>query len=127
MKEITLSTINQFTKLEIIAFVREKLLTQNARSISSEGMCRYRGENGLKCAVGHCITDDEYDEKMELTTINSVCFDKFNITRGRRALLNALQNIHDTNNPAIWRDLFEELEMDVREWEQKQAKREKQS
>jgi len=127
MKDITLSTINEFSRLEIVLFVKEKLLAQNARSVSFDGRCRYRGENGLKCAVGHCITDDEYDEKMELTTINSVFFNKFNIARGRRALLNALQDIHDIHNPAIWRDLFEELEMNVREWEQKQAKMEKQS
>ena len=28
-------------------------------------LCAYRGANGLKCAVGHCIPDDVYEPDME--------------------------------------------------------------
>ena len=122
MKDITLSTINQFTKLEIIAFVREKLLAQNMQSIKYSGTrCMYRGENGLKCAVGHCITDDEYDEKMELNTINSSCFDKFEISRDRRGLLTRLQDIHDTRDPGHWIKDFAVVEADY-VWMEKNEK-----
>ena len=29
------------------------------------GVCRYRGRNGLKCAIGHLITDSKYSAKLE--------------------------------------------------------------
>lgn len=37
---------------------------QGKPSIGPNG-CRYRGIGGLKCAVGHHITDDEYSPEME--------------------------------------------------------------
>lgn len=27
--------------------------------------CAYRGESGAKCAVGHCISDEDYSSEME--------------------------------------------------------------
>lgn len=27
--------------------------------------CRYRGDNGCKCAIGHCIPDDKYNIAIE--------------------------------------------------------------
>ena len=27
--------------------------------------CLYRGPNGLKCAIGHCIPDERYDREMD--------------------------------------------------------------
>lgn len=29
------------------------------------GVCRYRTNHGLKCAVGHCIPDELYEESFE--------------------------------------------------------------
>lgn len=37
------------------------VIRQGRRSVAENGKCLYRGPNGLKCAVGHCISDDEYD------------------------------------------------------------------
>ena len=34
-------------------------------SFSGGGPCLYRGPNGLKCAIGHCIPDDRYNPKIE--------------------------------------------------------------
>jgi len=111
VKDITLSTINQFTKLEIIAFVREKLLAQNVRSVSDDDdMCMYRGPKGRKCAIGHLISDDEYDEKMESSSVNWYHFRRFEISPDRRALLAQLQDIHDTHSPENWAEYFAELE-----------------
>lgn len=31
----------------------------------TQGACAYRGENGRKCAIGHCIDDDELAERMD--------------------------------------------------------------
>lgn len=30
--------------------------------------CRYRGDNGLKCTLGHAIDDEEYQPSMEGAT-----------------------------------------------------------
>lgn len=35
------------------------------RSVTAGGICKYHGEGGLKCAVGHCIPDELYSNKME--------------------------------------------------------------
>ena len=32
---------------------------------SKQNLCRYRGENDTKCAAGHLIPDELYDENME--------------------------------------------------------------
>lgn len=29
------------------------------------GICRYRTSHGLKCAIGHCIPDELYEERFE--------------------------------------------------------------
>ena len=29
------------------------------QSVNALGECKYRGDNGLKCAIGHCLTDEE--------------------------------------------------------------------
>lgn len=58
--------------------------------------CMYRGENGLKCAIGHCIPDEEYREEFE-------CIDGiFAIMNGVSSLkgmtlhfLKHLQDCHD--------------------------------
>ena len=33
--------------------------------MDSNGGCLYRGPDGLKCAVGHLLTDEEHNEDME--------------------------------------------------------------
>lgn len=46
--------MKDFTKLtDQVAFnmMREHLLKQNAKSIGDDENCRYRSEDGLKCAV----------------------------------------------------------------------------
>lgn len=32
--------------------------------------CAYRGDNGLKCAIGHCIPDERYKPELEGDTPN---------------------------------------------------------
>lgn len=48
------------TNEEIFEKVRTHLLTQNAKSMI-DGICLYRGPNGLKCAVGCLIEDEHFD------------------------------------------------------------------
>ncbi len=46
----------------------------NEKSVSETGVCRYRGSNGSKCAIGCLIPDDKYSKDIEgvsvLTLVN---------------------------------------------------------
>jgi hypothetical protein len=58
------------TLQEVFDHGAKHLLTQNAKSLKTLGprkgpSCMYRGPNGLKCAVGCFIPDEEYDPKIE--------------------------------------------------------------
>lgn len=44
---------------EMLNQVREGVIKQGEPSILGD-TCRYRGPNGLKCAVGHIIPDEIY-------------------------------------------------------------------
>lgn len=41
------------------------VIKQGSKSFTSKG-CKYRGPNGLKCAVGHLIPDYMYEKGMEM-------------------------------------------------------------
>ena len=63
---ITLKTLPQATAQEVFDQVVTHLLTQMKQSKSSpNGICAYRGKNGLKCAAGCLIADDEYTPEMD--------------------------------------------------------------
>lgn len=53
---------------EVFNTVYTKLRAQGKRSIVLEGAhqrCRYRGEGGTRCAIGHLIPDELYSEELE--------------------------------------------------------------
>jgi len=35
------------------------------QSTTNSGDCAYRGDKGLRCAIGYCIPDEEYDPSIE--------------------------------------------------------------
>ena len=55
------------TKQEIFDAVCKGLAAQGfQRSVSRAfAVCRYRGEGGRKCAIGHLIPDDKYSIELE--------------------------------------------------------------
>ena len=87
------------THQEIFDFVWTKLYEQGEQSIERCD-CRYRTTGGLKCAVGHLIPDDLYEENMEGRTVRvisehySLPSDVFN--RYNEGFLNELQAAHDS-------------------------------
>ena len=96
------------TAQEVFDKVYRHLLTQKAKSnkFDSDGeeYCMYRGPNGLKCAVGCLIADEEYSEKFEGVTIShllqhNTALSKYKI---HRLLLKDLQCIHDTYDVNKW-------------------------
>lgn len=51
-------------KFGMIRFVKAKLIEQGEPS-AFEGSCLYRGTDGKKCAAGHLIKDEFYNEDLE--------------------------------------------------------------
>jgi len=50
--------------IKISETIRDHLIKQNAQAIDN-GLCCYRTDSGLKCAVGCLITDEHYSSNME--------------------------------------------------------------
>ncbi len=101
--------------VETLAF----LVHQRQKSISDNGICSYRGPNGLKCAVGYWIPDELYAEKYETKTIDDVVsifssmnpsFAKF--INDNIKLFGLLQKLHDSSYEEI--SLLEDLYHDQR-------------
>ena len=71
------------------------LAIQGRRS-TSDNTCLYRGPNGLRCAVGHCIPDDEYLSSFDSPSTMSYVYGEVpslkNVSWG---LLDRLQAAHD--------------------------------
>jgi len=82
------------TLQEVFDIVSNHLLTQGKMSVGIDGFCAYRGENGMKCAAGVLIPDDQYKPAMEgirwVYLVNrGLIENKFKHEIGE------LQNIHD--------------------------------
>lgn len=102
---ITLKTLDQHTAQEIFDQVAKHLLTQNAVSVDAEEWnCLYRTSNGLKCAVGCLIADEEYDIKMENRSVG--CLIYCDVSKHLQ-LLKDLQEVHDHFETTLWKtELF---------------------
>lgn len=97
------------TAQEVFDTVASHLLRQNKQSISiyDEGSCRYRSSEGLMCAVGILLTDEEY--KIDWEGVGSdELFDSipsFNDRVGHTNIdiVRELQKLHDTYEPQFWK------------------------
>lgn len=102
-----------WTTQRIFDFVADHLRRQNQRSISVDGYCRYRGNNGLTCAVGCLIPPDKYDPNIEGMRAGKpqvlACLPadllapKGTHLRDRQLwILSKLQRVHDDEVPERW-------------------------
>lgn len=93
--------------------VATHLLAQNEKSIAY-GTCLYRTDNGLMCAAGCLISDDDYDPSMEDNLIDHVFRNWPDVQRGicmdyeisvekAQTLIGELQEIHDDQKVADWK------------------------
>lgn len=53
------------TKADVFYSVIAHLRAQNKRAVNTTGTCFYRTPEGLKCAAGYLIRDEEYDSSFE--------------------------------------------------------------
>lgn len=98
------------TKQEVFNVVREHLLKQGVRSENAAGSFRYRGPNGLMCAVGVIIPDDLYHPEMEGRVVKDI-WHMFSLGYYPNVLdlLEDLQNVHDTYWPPVWAEKLEAI------------------
>jgi hypothetical protein len=106
------------TKREVFDRVREHLLSQMKQSIDEEGDCKYRGPDGLKCAIGCLIPDDVYTQELEgwlgfLVSDVGFVIDGQPVHRYQHeayGMLVDLQSLHDDMHPSKWKDFLDFLE-----------------
>lgn len=92
------------TPQEIFDKAVDGMLKQGEQSYDRDQGCVYRHPSGLKCAVGHLISDDIYDPEMDnrvgSTSIREIVV-AFPVLphwmRDNVDLLTELQEVHDSN------------------------------
>lgn len=106
------------TNQEAFDIVVKHLLSQGERSLTPGGLCAYRGKNGLKCAVGILIPDNEYSPELE-GSLSSVRYKCSSLKSVDFDFLGKLQNIHDDYLPDAWEMGLKELAVNYNlEWKE---------
>ena len=99
---ITLKTLPEASRQEVFDQVVDHLLTQNKVSQNSDGLCVYKNEEGLKCAAGCFISDEEYDGyKMEGNEWDFLAKTGL-VPRMHMTLIKRMQDVHDMGLPEEW-------------------------
>ena len=101
------------TNQETFDTVARHLLTQAEKAIQTGtlGECAYRGDRGLRCAVGCLLPDNLYDPDME----GQSCFNGSDVGAIMQRLghdpdfLELLQDIHDSLSVAAWPNELRDL------------------
>lgn len=101
---ITLATLFDATEQEVFDQVVEHLKKQRVRCVDNHGFCRYRGRDGLKCAAGCLISDDEYDPKLENHAWQTLTREKL-VPDCHSDLIEVLQAVHDQYHPLSYHGL----------------------
>lgn len=115
---ITLKTLSQATEQEVFDQIAKHLLTQMKKSQEiyskeydgPEPNCLYRSPDGLKCAAGCLIGDDEYFPEFEYRTWEHLCkceHEQFPLIH--MELISELQDIHDDFEVIDWKGKLIEL------------------
>lgn len=86
---------------EVFDKVAEHLLTQHRKSIRN-GNPAYYGLNGMRCAIGVLIPENEYREEFENKAVARIKASVPALRDLNVALLDDLQDVHDGFKPSIW-------------------------
>lgn len=87
---------------EAFEIVKQHLMAQGAVSTHYDARCAYRGAQGLMCAVGVLIPDDQYVRAMEHYMLGQVCQASKALEGISYNLLSNLQAVHDDREPETW-------------------------
>lgn len=109
MKKVTLANLAAATPQEVFDQVATHLLTQG-RECMYLGRCFYRLD-GMMCAAGCLIGDDEYTEAMEsLNWRKLVEMEK--VPSAHEDLIFGLQLVHDSKPPQSWKECLRNVARD---------------
>jgi hypothetical protein len=100
---ITLKTLNKATAQEVFEQAATHLLTQKKKSLDGIVRCMYKSADGLKCAAGCFIADDEYDPSFETKTWVGLVKNAA-VPGTHSELIKQLQIIHDTTFVEDWKE-----------------------
>lgn len=116
MKPITLATLPDATAQEVFDWVVSNLLRQGKKSLDDRECCRYRGNDGLKCAAGWCISDDEYavvGNRFENVVWGAWGRETLRLLPhpdlAHNKLIRDMQRAHDDNPVTSWHSIFKQL------------------
>jgi len=102
---ITLKTLKFADAEDVFFFIVRHLANQNARSTFHGHGCVYRNPEGLKCAAGCLIADDEYSKEFENKTWKALR-DAGEVPIEHADLINSCQTVHDNFDPEEWEKVF---------------------
>ena len=91
----------------------QHLRKQGRKSVSPNDPndCAYRGADGLKCAIGALLSDNEYKAEFEGNSVN--CLLDYGLLRDLDiGLLMDMQNIHDFAPVHRWEARFQDVAED---------------
>lgn len=96
---ITLATLSKATEQQVFDQVARHLLKQGKRAMSDNGSCKYRAGNGLMCAAGCLIADDEYHAKYDVRGgwLSVVEAYPHEVPSAHQNLIASLQGLHDSH------------------------------
>lgn len=112
---ITLKTLPQATDQEVFDQVKTHLLSQGKKSlkpgkrtVSLNCLCSYHSKDGLKCAAGCLIGEDEYDPAFEGFSWKSLMY-SWSVPKEHCSLITELQVVHDTKEPEQWEEALKNV------------------
>lgn len=85
------------------------LRRQWKRSENANGTCLYRGPDGLRCAVGCLIPDDQYKRSLEYKDAESIVEDVPALRDIGLGILLEMQAVHDEFDPSQWEEGFKDV------------------
>lgn len=107
---ITLKNLHEATAQQVFDQVVTHLRTQKVQCAGADGSCLYR-HDGLKCAAGALIADDEYVPEMDKegggygSSWPSLVARQVVPSTGHTELIRDLQRVHDNyEGPKFWEE-----------------------
>lgn len=98
MREVTLATLADCTPQEVFDHVVRGLASQGFKQCTSrsDSLCAYRGDGGLRCAAGWCMTDTEYAQHANIEGKGWLeLVDAREVPAAHADLVDVLQKAHD--------------------------------
>ena len=92
--KITLKNLHEATAQEVFDQVKNHLINQGEQSLNSGGLCVYRNANGLSCAAGCLISQEEYSPDFETNLWGDLITMRL-VSSAHSDLIGELQQIHD--------------------------------